>query len=1068
MSKFTAVLLFVLGCFAQVWAEKPPNIVLIMMDDLGVNDLGSYQFPFAGDDSTPPAPAPNSPDNALNPNSAIGLTPRMDSLATTGLRFTHFYSTSSVCSPTRAALMTGSYPRRVRIEGVLSAGKTSKGLNPSEVTLPELLREQGYLTAMAGKWHLGDSIEYNPTRHGFEQYFGILYSSDMWSENPYNNTWPDLKLMQGDAALASYTTGTGGVFTGIIDSIEEQSYLLEAETEQIISAMDQAVAENRPFFLYFAPHAPHVPVHPHPDFLSVAGESDDEARYLDVLKELDYRVGQVLDRLDHHGLAQETIVIVTSDNGPWQNPPGAGSLYQGSGSAYPFQGAKHSNWEGGHRVPFLIRYPGVIPAGEIRNQTAATHDLLPTLVAYAGGGLPEDRVIDGRDIRELLSGNQLSEPHTAFYYYPSNATQAAGMIQTDTPDKFKLGTNGKLYKIGTAFTEDYQELSDVSGSYGSVKAGLQTDLSSWNSSMAPRPVASATPIQLDLEMDRIEVPEGGTAVLGVRLTGPANKTVSTTWFSGDQDLELSEGGQLFFTSSNWDQWQYVTLQALGDADEVDGGATFRVNAEGLHLREIFAFERESGISNTPPRVELEAPARSEIHFPDLSSRLLMQVSVRDDGLPAEHTLSMTWSQIEGPQAVDFTTTEAARTFVKFPVDGLYRIRCEVSDGVYPRYVDVTVQAGDLVSGPADTGLVFWYAFEEAAGTQSVDVSGNLAEAFLSEDAEEAAQGPAWSTGKVGGGLQFDGVDDLVVTPAVAVNSASAWSASAWVWLSAYPATGSRVILQQANEGGGLGRTWLYVTSEGELASYLGGSEFSGGGVPLREWVQVAVTVAEGSNATMHLYINGEVVDTVTRTIEGATGVFHVGDHKDLSNSSSLNWLGKIDELKLYERELGSEELSSLLPLDWERIETFNTWMSQYDSIPEAYRTAQADYRGDGVPHLVDYAHGIDATSDASAFLMDGEVVNLDGEVYFQIQYRRLKGGVGQTGIDYGVGGILYQVEVAATLGEGDDWQSGAEFVGAVGEEIDNGDGTETVTVRSLHAIVPPVAHAFIRLNIVPY
>ncbi|MDF3128530.1 sulfatase-like hydrolase/transferase [Kiritimatiellaeota bacterium B1221] len=1067
---FKTILRMWVICFGalQIHAQNPPNILLIMMDDLGANDLGSYQFPFAGDTAAPPSPAPNSPENALDPNAAVGATPRIDSLASSGLRFTHFYATSSVCSPTRAALMTGCYPRRVRIEKVLSAGKTTRGLNPSEVTLPELLREQGYLTAMAGKWHLGDSIEYNPTRHGFEQYFGILYSSDMWSENPYNSTWPPLKLMQGEQALTTYTTATGGIFTGNIDSIAEQSYLLEAETEHIISAMDQAVAEDRPFFLYFAPHSPHVPVHPHPDFLSAAGESDDEARYLDVLKELDYRVGQLLDRIDHHGIAHETIVIVTSDNGPWQNPPGAGSLFQGAGSGYPFQGAKHSNWEGGHRVPFLIRYPGVIPAGEIRNQTAATHDLLPTLLAFTNGDLPPDRVMDGVNIQSILTGSRSAEPHTAFYYYASNATSATGMMDTTQSAKFKLGTNGRLYKIGTAFTEDFQELTNVSTHYPEVKTSLQAALSTWNSGMSPREAASAKDIQIELSTDRVDVTEGGNATAGIRLSAPAAKTVTTAWFSGDADLKIQSGQTLIFNESNWNQWQYVTFHAVGDADERSDGATFRVGADDLHLREIFVFENETGISNTPPVIRAQAPANSEIHFPDLSSRLLMQVMVSDDSLPEPETLTLTWSQIEGPGAATFSESHLSRTFVAFPESGLYHLRCEVTDGVYQRAVDFKVQAGPLPNGPAERGFVFYYNFEEATGTTTADMSETAGNAFLSEDAVLTAQGPAWTTGKTGNALAFDGLNDLVVTPSVAVNATSAWSASAWVWLNERPASGSRVILQQANAESGTGRTWLYVTSTGALASYLGGREFSGGEVPVGEWAHVAVTSAEGVNSPMNLYINGKNVKTVTGTIEAATGVFHVGDHKDLENTSSLNWSGKMDEIKLYRRELETEELSSILTLEWERIETFNTWISQYTSIPEAQRTAHEDYMGDGVPHLVDYAHGIDATADASPFLMSGASINLAGENFLQIQYRRLQGGVGQTAVDYAVAGILYQVEQSTRLGSGELWQGGADFFQPVGNAFDNQDGTETVTVRSTQAGIPPHTHMFIRLQISQY
>lgn len=601
-----ASLALLLPPLAHASAPAQPNIIVIMFDDLGVNDLGIYTYPSKANPGPPPAEAAdNGGSLKTGPNAAINLTPNIDSLATSGVRMTHFYATEPVCSASRASLMTGGYSRRTRINGAIHAG-SNDGLNSTEVTLPELLREQGYRTAMAGKWHLGSKRDHNPLRHGFQRYRGILYSNDMWSANPYNSTWPDMYLIEDESQLTTYTTGTGGVFSGPIDTNTEQAYLLEAMTEHSLESIDQAVSAQQPFFLYFAPHAPHVPIHPHPDFLSVAGETDHKQRYLDLLAEMDHRIGQILAKLDDpngdsdtsDSIADNTLVILTSDNGPWHTRPGPGDLFQGAGSAYPFRGAKHSTWEGGHRVGMLARYPGVLPAGTVLHQTAANMDLLPTLVKLAGGSVPTDREIDGVDIWPLLTGSDLSEPHDYFYFYNSNATSADGVLDLTSPDKFKLIDN-LLFKIGTGFTEDFQESTDLSASNPALKTTLAGKINTWNSAMSPRPAGTAKSIAIELENDTTTVLEGGVNSVKVRLSGAANQTVTIAPFSGDPDLSVVGGDTLTFTTSNWNEWQTVTFAAAPDGDDVDSGATFRASAPDTHVREIFVFESDTS-SPAPP------------------------------------------------------------------------------------------------------------------------------------------------------------------------------------------------------------------------------------------------------------------------------------------------------------------------------------------------------------------------------------------------------------------------------------------------------------------------------------
>ena len=582
-------------------AEKP-NIVVIMFDDLGVNDLGAYTYPSKANPGPPPAEgADNGGTVKTGPNAAINLTPHIDSLAAAGVRMTHFYATEPVCSASRASLMTGCYSRRTQINGAIGAA-ANNGLNSTEVTLPEVLRECGYMTAAAGKWHLGAKRDHNPLRHGFQRFRGILYSNDMWPQNPYNSSWPAMYLIENESQLTSFTSSTGGIITGMIDTGTEQSYLLEAMTEHALESIELAAAASKPFFLYFSPHTPHVPIHPHPDFLSAAGQTDQKQRYLDQLAEIDHRIGQLLGKLDDpngdsntaDSIANNTLVILTSDNGPWHDRPGTGDLYQGAGSAYPFRGAKHTNWEGGHRVGMLARLPGVIPAGTVLHQTAANMDLFPTLVKLVGGTVPADRAIDGVDLWPLLTGASSSEPHDYFYFYDSGATVAGGVLDLTTPNKFKLIEN-QLFRMGTGFSADFQESTDVSTANAALKTTLAGMVTSWNNAMSPRPSGDGMTIAIELENDAVTVPEGATATARVRLSGSANATVTVTRFSGDSDLSVTNGATLTFTTGNWSQWQTVTFAATPDSDGVYSGATFRASSAITNVREIFVFEADGSV-----------------------------------------------------------------------------------------------------------------------------------------------------------------------------------------------------------------------------------------------------------------------------------------------------------------------------------------------------------------------------------------------------------------------------------------------------------------------------------------
>lgn len=323
-----------------------PNFIIILADDLGYGDLGVY-------------------------GAEAIKTPNLDRMAAEGARFTAFYSNSTICTPTRAAFLTGRHAMRVGLDFIipLTGPLSQHGLPASEVTLPEVLKEAGYTTAIVGKWHLGHEAQYNPTLHGFETWFGVPYS------NSYNDG--DIPLYR-DTAVIEYPV--------------DQRYLTQRYTQEALAFINQNAA--RPFFLYLPHTFPHVPLYASPDFEG----SSQAGHYGDVVEEIDWSVGQILADLVKLGLDDNTLVVFTSDNGPW--------TYQGEqgGNSGPFYCGKGSFFEGGVRVPLIARWPGAIPTGRVVADLAVTYDLFPTLINLAGAQLPEDIVIDGGDIGGLLTG----------------------------------------------------------------------------------------------------------------------------------------------------------------------------------------------------------------------------------------------------------------------------------------------------------------------------------------------------------------------------------------------------------------------------------------------------------------------------------------------------------------------------------------------------------------------------------------------------------------------------------------------------------------------------------------
>ncbi len=351
-------------------AQSKPNFIVIFCDDMGYADIGPF--------------------------GAKGYeTPHLDRMAAEGMIFTDFHVGRAVCSPSRSAIITGSYPKRVSVNGnFMPTSKT--GLNPDEITIAEVLKQQDYATACFGKWHLGHQPEFLPTNQGFDEFYGLPYSHDMWNLHPENETkyhFPGMPLYEGATVINPELTE------------EDQA----AHTRKLTERAVQFIENNKtnPFFIYLPHPLPHVPLLMGPDF---EGKTERGA-YGDVVEELDWSVGQILDTLDSNGLRENTLVIFTSDNGPWLRYGDHG------GSAGPLREGKGTYFEGGYRVPCVMSWPGRIEPGSVNNQFAATLDLLPTFASLAEAPLPKNRIIDGQDISPLLLGNESKDYNRTFYYY---------------------------------------------------------------------------------------------------------------------------------------------------------------------------------------------------------------------------------------------------------------------------------------------------------------------------------------------------------------------------------------------------------------------------------------------------------------------------------------------------------------------------------------------------------------------------------------------------------------------------------------------------------------------------
>jgi arylsulfatase A len=354
-------------------AERPgtPNVVIVFADDAGYGDLGCY-------------------------GNILIRTPNLDRMAAEGVRFTDFYVAQAVCSASRAALLTGCYPNRIGIQGALGP-KSKNGISDREMTIADMLKTRGYATAIYGKWHLGHHPQFLPTRHGFDDYFGLPYSNDMWPKHPTDHSYPDLPLFDKEKVVAENP---------------DMNQLTKMYTEHAVDFIRKN--KDHPFFLYVPHSMPHVPLGASDQF---RGKSK-AGLYGDVIEEIDWSVGQILATLKAEGLDERTLVIFTSDNGPWL------SYGPHGGSADPLREGKGTSWEGGVREPCIVRWPGQIPAGKVSHEPWMTIDVLPTLAFLSGAQLPRQS-IDGKNVWPLWSvENGARTPHDAYYFYYDGELQA--------------------------------------------------------------------------------------------------------------------------------------------------------------------------------------------------------------------------------------------------------------------------------------------------------------------------------------------------------------------------------------------------------------------------------------------------------------------------------------------------------------------------------------------------------------------------------------------------------------------------------------------------------------------
>jgi arylsulfatase A-like enzyme len=401
---------------------RRPNIIMIYADDLGYGDLSCYGHPTI-------------------------RTPYLDRLAARGMRFTNWYSAAPVCTPSRAALLTGRYPIRSGLTNVLGPDSEG-GISARELSLPQLLRTAGYSTALVGKWHLGDQPKHAPCEHGFDTAFGVPYSNDMTS-SPVPGVlssvpYPPLPLLRNGKLL---------------ETDPDQTLLTQRFTTEATRVLQTST--SRPFFLYFAHTAPHVPLYAGPRFRGNSARGP----YGDVVEEMDWSVGEIMRTLEETGQSRNTLIVFSSDNGPWL------SQRQQGGSAGPLRSGKSTTWEGGMREPCIAWCPGLIPAASVNTSICNMMDLFPTFAHLAEAQLPKDLLLDGQNITPILAGGK-GDPNRAFFYWNADDLVAVrrGPWKLRVQPNLSAPSNVELYNLD----EDPSEQFDLAADRPNLAADLLT------------------------------------------------------------------------------------------------------------------------------------------------------------------------------------------------------------------------------------------------------------------------------------------------------------------------------------------------------------------------------------------------------------------------------------------------------------------------------------------------------------------------------------------------------------------------------------------------------------------
>jgi arylsulfatase len=581
--------------------DRPPNIVIIFTDDQGYADISVY--------------------------GAQGFqTPNLDRLANEGIRFTDFQVSQAVCSASRAALLTGCYSERVGVQGAFN--HTARvGLNPDEETIAEMLKSIGYVTGIFGKWHLGHHKKFLPLQQGFDEYLGIPYSNDMWpvdydgsfvsGTDHFKSFYPQLPLIEDNEKIEEIRT------------LDDQDQLTTRYTERAVDFITKNI--DKPFFLYLPHSMPHVPLGVSNKFRN----KSEQGMYGDVIMEIDWSVGEILNALSDNDLDDNTVVIFTSDNGPWLN------YGNHAGSAFPLREGKGTMWEGGSRVPCIIRWPGRITAGSVSHQLAATIDILPTIASITGAALPA-RPIDGVSIQAILEGDTSATPREEYYYYYGGELIAVrkGKMKLVFPHSYRSyagiepgldgypgiykGVLGK-YAVGKSKLElydldnDISESQDVSEMYPDVVKTLQVlgqkareelgDRLTGTIGTGVRPIGRLDP----------ERPPSYLEVSHKAVNRPVTiKNQYSEKYSAGGDNGVVNGirGTIDFHDGNWQGYEGVDFEAIIDLGETSvlseisssflqnqsawiffpTEVEFEISADGFDYRSVKRFQHKTEIS----------------------------------------------------------------------------------------------------------------------------------------------------------------------------------------------------------------------------------------------------------------------------------------------------------------------------------------------------------------------------------------------------------------------------------------------------------------------------------------